>query len=225
MKTINNFINEKLKITKTMLNINNKYNGYEFVDLCLPSGTLWAKCNVGAKTETEYGDYFAWGETKTKKKYDWSTYKYCEESFEELTKYCSNKVFGHDMFTDNITQLESEDDAAHVNMGGKWCIPTQEQFKELLKNTTHKFIKNYNDSDINGVLFISKHNDNTIFLPAGGFIYEDRLITNTSSAYWSCVNDQTSPDDAFCLYFQKNELHFHGYSRSDGIPIRPVLNK
>ena len=68
MKTINSFISEKLKITKKMLD-----NQYDYVDLDLPSGTLWAKCNVGAKTETEYGDYFAWGETKPKSTYNWAT--------------------------------------------------------------------------------------------------------------------------------------------------------
>ena len=118
MKAINNFINEKLKITKKMLN--NKYNGYEFIDLCLPSGILWAKCNVGAKTETEYGDYFAWGEIETKDWYRSTTYKYGDNN--NLTKY-NNK--------DKLTKLELKDDAANVNMEGKWSMPTKEQFQRI----------------------------------------------------------------------------------------------
>ena len=144
MKTINSFILEKLKITKHMLN--NQRDGYEYVDLGLPSGTLWAKCNLGAENETDAGDYFAWGETETKKDYKlyrWSKYKYAKGVTEDkLTKYCNSKTFGHKGFTDNITQLEPEDDAVRVNMSSNWYTPTFEQIEELVGNTKNEFVKN-----------------------------------------------------------------------------------
>ena len=125
---------------------------YDYVDLGLPSGTLWAKCNVGAKTETEYGDYFAWGETKPKNEYSWKNYKFGDEH--NLTKYNDE---------DKLTELELKDDAAHVNMGSAWCIPTTEQFEELFKLDA-KFIKNYNDTNVHGMLFTAKNGNTFIYL-------------------------------------------------------------
>ena len=69
------------------------YNGHGYVDLGLPSGTLWATCNVGAYSLIDYGDYFAWGETQPKDTYNWSTYQYCMGS--TLTKYCNNSSYGY----------------------------------------------------------------------------------------------------------------------------------
>ena len=101
----------------------NTYNGHEYVDLGLPSGTLWATCNVGADTPEGYGDYFAWGETTPKTTYNWNTYKYCNggEGLNTLTKYCSDSNFGYNGFTDNLTVLQlMDDDAATVNWGSGW---------------------------------------------------------------------------------------------------------
>ena len=88
-----------------------------FVDLGLPSGLLWATCNVGADTPEGHGDYFAWGETTTKTTYNWSTYQYCNGSRLTLTKYCSDSRFGDNGFTDDLTTLLPEDDAATANWG------------------------------------------------------------------------------------------------------------
>ena len=87
-------------------------DGHEYVDLGLPSGLLWATCNVGATKPEEYGDYFAWGETEPKSTYNWSTYKYCNGSSTSLTNYCTNSSYGT---VDNKTILEAADDAAHTN--------------------------------------------------------------------------------------------------------------
>jgi hypothetical protein len=133
MKNFNQYITEKIKLSKDRFET--KYNGFEYVDLGLPSGTLWAKCNVGAKTETEYGDYFAWGETKPKKEYTWENYKFGVGY--NLKKYNDK---------DKLIELELEDDTAHVNMGSAWRIPTKEQFEELFK-LDKQFIKKYNVSD------------------------------------------------------------------------------
>ena len=119
MKNFSTYINEKLKITKKKLN--NNHNGHEYVDLELPSGTLWATCNVGADEEYDSGDYFAWGETYTKKVYGSATYKFNNSQ---------------------IKELEPENDAAHVNMGGKWHIPTEKQWEELL-SLKNVWVENY----------------------------------------------------------------------------------
>ena len=101
-------------------------NGHEYVDLGLPSGTKWATCNVGASKPQDYGNYYAWGETSTKETYKWSTYKYGtyddDGDYSKLTKYNTS---------DSKTTLDLSDDAAHVNWGGKWRMPTFEQLSEL----------------------------------------------------------------------------------------------
>ena len=97
---------------------------HEWVDLGLPSGTLWATCNVGANSPEEYGDYFAWGETTTKSSYSWSTYKYCKGSSSTMTKYCTSSYYGT---VDNKTELEPSDDAATANWGSEWQMPSLEQ--------------------------------------------------------------------------------------------------
>ena len=141
---------------------NNVVNGHEYVDLGLPSGTLWATCNVGANSPEDYGDYFAWGETETKTTCDWDTYKYGNGDYDELTKYCSNFEQGHHGFTDNLTVLQPDDDAATANWGNGWCMPTKEQWEELCNNTEHVW-KAWNG--VNGFLFKGK-NGAVLFLPA-----------------------------------------------------------
>ncbi|MBO4370001.1 MAG: hypothetical protein J5808_01395, partial [Paludibacteraceae bacterium] len=92
------------------LSVSGTLQGHDYVDLGLPSGTLWATCNVGANTPEEYGDYFAWGETTLKSNYEWSTYKY--GTYNQLTKYCYKSDYGKNGFTDTKTTLDAEDDAA-----------------------------------------------------------------------------------------------------------------
>ena len=110
-------------------------NGHEWVDLGLPSGTLWAACNVGATTPEGFGDYFAWGETTQKTTYDWNTYKYCMGNYNTLTKYCSDSSYGYNGFTDTLTMLQVMDDAATVNWGNDWRTPTYDEWIELFENT------------------------------------------------------------------------------------------
>ena len=106
-------------------NKNDKDN-HEYVDLGLPSGTLWATCNVGASKPEEYGDYFAWGETKTKETYQGENYKWVNGDL--FTKYCTNSLYGN---VDNLLELLPEDDAATANWGNNWCTPSKDQFDEL----------------------------------------------------------------------------------------------
>lgn len=141
-------------------------DGTLWVDLGLPSGLLWASCNVGAQSPEERGDYFAWGETAPKEIYSWETYIY--GTLLQLTKYNSNPSHGHNGYTDTLTILEPCDDAATANMGAPARTPTILEWIELVENTTHIWVEN-SVNGTNGIRFIST-NGNSIFLPATGYI-------------------------------------------------------
>ena len=152
-------------------NFEGAFNGHVYVDLGLPSGTLWATCNVGATTPESYGDYFAWGETTPKSNYDWTTYKYCHGSYDQITKYCNNATYGYNGFTDNLTVLLPSDDAATANWGDGWRTPTENEWNELWQNTTSTWTT---QNGVNGFLFTAR-NGNRVFLPAAGGRYESSL--------------------------------------------------
>ena len=180
------------------------------VDLGLPSGTLWASCNVGASSPEESGDAFAWGETEPVREYDWnnpwSNYKWCNGSSDTLTKYCTDSDYGT---VDNLTELEPEDDAAWVNWGPMWRMPSEEQFDELAENCTWKW------STKNGVegRLITGPNGNSIFLPA-----------TEENAYWSRELNTALPFYAFGRDFDlQNAKWLHMWSpRIDGCYVRAV---
>ena len=140
-------------------------DGHERVDLGLPSGTLWATCNVGANTPEEYGDYYAWGETQHKSSYNWSNYRYCNDDSDKLTRYCSQSEYGYNGFTDAFTELLPVDDAATVNWGNEWQMPSIAQFRELILYTTLEWTVLNGRT---GMKLISKNNGNSIFLTAAG---------------------------------------------------------
>lgn len=124
-------------------------DGHDYVDLGLPSGTKWATANIGAKKSQDYGNYYAWGETTTKDYYDWSNYKFGSDY---LTKYCDNSDYGKGDFTDNKVVLEPVDDAAYVNWGGKWRMPTRAQQEELRDECYWVWTDSYNDSNVAGYI-------------------------------------------------------------------------
>ena len=129
-----------------------------FVDLGLPSGTLWSTKNIGATNgdtaESWYGNYYAWGEIETKTNYDWSNYKHANGADNKLTKYCNNSNYGNNGFTDDLTQLVPEDDVATVTKSA-WRMPTKEDFDELLAGTSSSWVTDYKGiSGLNGRLFI-----------------------------------------------------------------------
>lgn len=158
---------------------NNMLGCHEYVDLGLPSGTLWATCNIGAEKLEDYGNYYAWGETTVKETYDWTTYIYCNGSETSITKYCNKSSYGNNGFTDDLITLEASDDVATVSWGTDWRMPTYAEMNELNTNciTTDTI---YNG--INGRLYTGT-NGNTIFLPAAGF-YSDHLIDGIGY-YWT----------------------------------------
>lgn len=145
----------------------------EYVDLGLPSGLLWATCNVGADSHEDYGDYFSWAETETKTDYSWVSYTYGTES--NLTKYNA---------TDGKTTLEPTDDAAAVNWGNGWRMPTEAEWQELIDNTTHTWTT---QGEVAGLLFTAG-NGNSLFLPAAGYRYGsggDYDAVGRQCRYWT----------------------------------------
>ena len=202
---------------------NGTVNGHEWVDLGLPSGTLWATCNVGANTPTDYGDYFAWGETQTSNVYYWSSYKYANGDYDKLTKYCNNSYYGDNGFTDNLTTLEASDDAATANWGAGWRMPTRAEFEEL-QNKNNCTVTWTTQNGINGRLFTGT-NGNSLFLPAAGTRWAGYPIDfGSGGRYWSSSLDTGYPGDARYLYFGSGD-YYMGYSyRYNGFTVRPVCS-
>ncbi len=190
-----------------------------WVDLGLPSGTLWATCNVGASAPEDYGDYFAWGETAPKDYYDWSTYKWCNGSYDTMTKYCTKSYYGNNGFVDNKTELDPEDDAAHVNWSPSWRMPTTEQQRELYEKCSSVWTT---QNGVNGRLFTGP-NGNTLFLPAAGGRWDESLLgAGTYCIYWSRTLHSSGPYYA-CSFGSYSAGVFWGRrDRKLGFSVRAV---
>lgn len=169
---------------------------YPSEDLGLPSGTLWAKYNVGANSPEEYGAFYAWGETSPKREYSWDSYRF--GSAPSFSKYGK----------DGKTELELSDDAARANMGGMWHMPTKTQIEELFAHTTSAWTT---FNDVTGVSFTSNVNGNSIFIPAAGCrsntrMYDSRITFRVwSSSLYSLTHN-------YAWYFWGK----HNGSRDDG---------
>lgn len=197
--------------------------GPEYVDLGLPSGTLWATTNIGATQEEEYGDYFAWGETSPKEIYSSTTYKYCKDgNNRHYTKYVRDISWGE---VDGKSFLDHEDDAAYVNWGSNWITPSPTQVKELI-NTDNTIQTWTNKNGIYGVEFTSKSNGNKLFLPAAG---ERGLSKEGHCRYWTS-NCNMCAMYAYLLDAYENNISCNtrgeaaGTYRTDGLSVRPVWN-
>ena len=193
-------------------------NGHEYVDLGLPSGTLWATCNVGANQPYEKGNYYAWGETSTKITYSMDNYKFCQGS--RITKYTKS---------DRLNILKASDDAASVNWGGAWHMPTKENFEELWRNC--KWEEYWMDAPqrelgVPGNM-VTGPNGNSIFMPTAGVLDEHgRSSGKNDGHYWTRTHGTLEYGAwrmRFFLSVEKNEvnecfIHF-------GLPVRPVVSK
>ena len=207
----------------------------EMVDLGLPSGTKWASFNLGASKPEEYGDYYAWGETKTKSVFSWSTYKWykIEGGSEGLTKYCPDSDLGFKGFQDGKWLLEPEDDAAHVRLGEGWRMPTAGEWDELARLCTLEWVS------LGGVdcAKLTGPNGNSIILPPGGGAGEDAdESVGEIGVFWSSSGVNADEVGAWIFGFQKDleeedyEFSYPGrclltepdVERSMGMPIRPV---
>ena len=196
---------------------------HAYIDLGLPSGTLWATCNVGADAPEDYGDYFAWGETQPKDTYNWYTYQYCNGSNNTLTKYCSDSNYGNNGFTDNLITLLPEDDAATANWGEDWRMPTKEEWQELYNNTTVTWTA---QNGVNGRLFTAP-NGNTLFLPTAGYFYSYSYGSSFHHAgeiglYWSSSLWAVNPEHAWRFYMDSGNYSVGNSGRDSGQSIRAV---
>ena len=189
----------------------------DWVDLGLPSGTIWATRNVGANAPEDYGDYFAWGETEPKSYYDWSTYKWCNGSCNTLTKYCTDSNYG---IVDYKTELAPEDDAACAHYpGGR--MPSVEWIHELRYNCTWQWTQR---NGVNGQLGTGP-NGNTIFLPVAGRRWHESLdYAGTLGNYWSRTLSSVYTHYAYNLYFGSGFVGWDYYDlgRGIGLPVRAV---
>ena len=204
----------------------------EAIDLGLPSGLKWASFNLGASKPEEYGDYYAWGETEPyyssldplmwkdgKEGYKWSSYKWCMGSDDTLTKYCYNSSYGYFGFTDDKSDLDSEDDAVSVKLGGNWRIPTDVDWAELRQGCTWTWTT---QNGISGRL-VTASNGNSIFLPATGERFDTSIYdVGSLGHYWSSSRDISNPSDATYLFFNSSDVYGDGTSRCNGFSIRPV---
>ena len=191
----------------------------EYVDLGLPSGLLWATSNVGTFIPEGYGDYFAWGETTTKSTYNWITYQHCNASYNTLTKYCDDSSYGYNGFTDNLTTLLPEDDAATANWGGNWRMPTKAEFEELYNNTTNEWTTL---NGVNGMLFTAS-TGNSLFLPAAGWRDFSSLYgAGSGGDYWSSSLDSFGPCFAWYFFFYSVNCSVRDTYRSFAFTVRPV---
>lgn len=192
-------------------------DGYEYIDLELPSGTLWATYNVGATLPEENGGYYAWGETEEKSEYTWSTYKWCNGSNNTITKYCTGSIHGT---VDNKRVLEAEDDVAQTKWGGSWRIPTANEQQELIDNCI------WNKGKLNGsegFWATSKSNGKSIFLPAAGCKEgKENNYCGIFGYYWSGATDNNSA--AECIRFYNDHINIEGSERFIGHTVRPVCH-
>lgn len=197
-------------------------DGHAYVDLGLPSGTLWAMCNVGASVPEGLGNYYAWGETQPKSNYSWETYKFGDAY--ALTKYCTDDILGKDGFVDNLVTLQRSDDAATANWGGGWYTPSMEQWDELAKYTTSKWVTL---NGVKGRLFTSKKNGQTLFLPAAGY-RNGKKITKGHCYYMSgtLTDFNISKAEHLGIYSFNDGNDYGAFDdRSDGYSVRPVHKK
>ena len=189
---------------------------HDYVDLGLPSGTLWATCNVGADIPEQYGDYFAWGETELKDVYDCNTYKWSDGGM--LTKYCTQSTYGT---VDDKTELETEDDAAYVNWGPSWRIPSQKQLEELNEQCTWTWTTR---NGVKGQLATGP-NGNKLFIPTAGFRMDDALSdAGTDGRYWSRTLYPTPTTTAFNFFVNSAGVGwgYHIGNRYYGYSVRAV---
>ena len=212
---------------------NGSENGYEWVDLGLPSGLKWATCNVGATKPEEYGNYYAWGETSPKTTYDWNTYKWATATWDayydqwdlaKLTKYNISSRFGT---VDNKTVLELADDAARANWGGAWRMPTKAEMQELINKCTWTWTSDYNGTGVAGRIGTSKTNGNSIFLPAAGYRRDgDLYVSGDSGYYWSSsLGEADYSNYAWYVSFYSGNVDRDRSNRYYGRSVRPVLGE
>ena len=184
------FVDEDSSIRYLLKNVLT-HNGYEYVDLGLPSGLKWATCNVGANSPEEYGLYFAWGETTG----------YTSDDVKSGVRSFNPDTYNEGTAASISANLTLEQDAAHVNIGGKWRMPTEAEFKELCNKCNCVRTDDYNGTGVAGCIFTSKVNGNSVFFPAAGYGYRSFMEDLGSYGYyWSASWFKSGYASELCLY-------------------------
>ena len=205
--------------------IDEKTKAHPYVDLGL--SVRWATCNLGGQVETDYGEYYAWGDVPEKKKDDfsWQTYPWYNATDKKLSKYCTKENCGP---FDGLSNLESSDDPATAAWGGNWRTPTEAEIQELLtKCTVTSTMKVVNIEgtvvEVNGILITNKKTKANIFLPAGGF-KQGKSVSGEKVAcnYWSSTLSTGNPYYARYLCTNLGSSYVAGNNRFLGLCIRPV---
>ena len=198
-----------------------------YVDLGLSSGTLWMKYNIGATSETDYGLYFQWGDTvgytgdEAKAHSTWST---CPGNGGN-SSYNSTSIATWD--STNLTNgvLKTDVDAAYVHTNGIAKMPTLTQCQELLDETNHSWVTNYNGTGINGMKFVSKGDSSKyIFIPASGNAWSGSFYgVGDVGDLWSSSVGASNVQGADYLGFSSGGCDVNGISRSKGVCVRGVV--
>ncbi len=214
-------IARQLELLKAAAGIGGSTDNVEYVDLGLPSGNLWAKCNLGASSPEAYGDYYAWGEVEPKQEYTKSNHKWYKEGApsQGFTKYNNE---------DGKLTLEDEDDAVIQKIGNGWRTPTLADFRELT-NQKYTTIEKTTLNGVAGYQITSKKNKKSIFIPFAGFKNSEKPQTRAISDDESvavCMTNLRRIDNmvynAWTFAFQQDRIGRYGKRRPDGISIRPV---
>ena len=204
------FINE-LGSIKCLPKLEDPYNGYEYVDLGLPSGLKWATCNVGANSPEQAGLYFAWGETTG----------YTGEQVENGERVFDEASYNAGPAASISADLTLEQNVAHANLGGNWRMPTKAEFQELLDNCDVTWTYDYNETLVRGDIFTSRINGNSIFLPATGRCYNSSMdAVDLFGFYWAASWYSSSNTWALGFYSGNNVLGY--FDRYYGLSVRGV---
>ena len=209
-----------LELLKAAAGIGGSTDKVEYVDLGLPSGNLWATCNLGASAPEAFGDYYAWGEVEPKQVYTNSNHKWYKEGAPSLgfTKYNNE---------DGKLSLEDEDDAVIQKLGNGWRTPTLADFRELT-NQKYTTIKKTTLNGVAGYQITSKKNKKSIFIPFAGFKNDKPQTREISSdeTVAVCMTNQRRIDNqvfnCWTFAFEQDRIRRYGKRRYDGISIRPV---
>lgn len=229
--TIGTLVSDKAQTVKrsvfgVLKNIDSKVSEWETVWVDLGLSVKWATCNVGADKPSEYGNYFAWGEVQPKSDYTWSTYKWCNGSSNTQTKYNINSLYGT---VDNKIVLDHEDDAACINLGDGWRMPTYEEWTELINNCTWTWTDDYEGTGVSGRIVTSNksgYTDKSIFLPAAGDFYDGgQRNFGTNGFYWSSLLNTDSSAYASYVFFNSHGFRLFRNYRYVGKTIRPVYGE
>lgn len=213
-------IAKQLELLKAAAGIGGSTDKVEYVDLGLPSGNLWAACNLGASSPEAYGDYYAWGEVEPKQEYTYPNHKWYKEGAPSLgfTKYNNE---------DGKLTLEDEDDAVIQKLGNGWRTPTLADFRELT-NQKYTTIEKTTLNGVAGYQITSKRNKKSIFIPCAGFKQDKPQTREISSSeeVAICMTNLRRIDDkvfnAWSFAFEKDRIARYGKRRPDGISVRPV---